>query len=412
MLIAPAAPVSPVVDSAAALAECAAAIRAGHGPIAVDAERAGGYRYSQRAYLLQFNRRGAGIWLVDPIAIDDFSALAEALTANTWVLHAASQDLPGMADLGLHPPEVFDTELAGRLLNVPRVGLSAMTEQFLGVTLAKSHSADDWSTRPLPENLLTYAALDVELLLDLADVLQAELAAADRLEWAKQEFAALRLAPPPEPQPERWRRIKGLKATSPRALAVARELWISRDELAAELDRTPSKVLRDLTIAAAVATPPTNLAELRALPGLGRDPVGRQRRWLAAIERALSLPEEQLPPRRAPRTNPPDPRSWDRIDPALAAAYQRVRSTLTDLSEELAIPRENLLAPKTMKGAVWALFQHPEDGFRQPAQDVELVATALHTAGAREWQIDLTAESIALALQPDGPTEPTDITHE
>jgi ribonuclease D len=412
VLKAPAEPVPPVVDSAAALIACAESIRNGSGPIAVDAERAGGYRYSQRAYLLQFNRRGSGIWLVDPVAIDDFGVLAEALAADTWVLHAASQDLPGMADLGLHPPDLFDTELAGRLLNVPRVGLSAMTEQFLGVSLAKSHSAADWSKRPLPDTWLTYAALDVELLLDLADLLQAELAAANRTEWAREEFAALREAPAPQPQPDRWRRTKGLKATTPRSLAVARELWTARDELAAQLDRTPSKVLSDAAIAGAAAKPPQNLDEVKALPGLERERPDRQRRWLAAVGRALQLPEDQLPPRRAPSTAPPDPRSWDRIDPELAAGYQRVKLALTALADELEVPRENLVPPKVVKESVWALFQPTNGSGLRPLPDVAQVTSALHDAGARPWQIGLTAEVIALALQPDGPSEHTDITRE
>ena len=410
VLRAPAAEVPPVVDSAPALVECAAALAAGEGPIAVDAERAGSYRYTQRAYLLQFHRRGAGTWLVDPIAIADWAPLAEVLTGPEWVLHAASQDLPGLAEVGLAPASLFDTELAGRLLNLDRVGLSAMTEQFLGVALAKSHSAADWSRRPLPDAWLTYAALDVELLLELRDHLVAELAEAGRLDWAEQEFEFVRNTPPAGPQPGRWRRVKGLKARSPRALAVARELWRARDDLARAMDRTPSKILPDPVIAAAAAKPPTTYVEMMALPGMDKQPADRRGRWWAAIERALALPGADLPPGREPSDEPPNPRSWDRVSPALAIRYEQVRTALTEHCENLAIPRENLVAPRVVRDVVWRLGGGTEPVV-EPA-DVAVVARELAAAGARTWQIELVAEVIAqgLVVAAQAPVEakPTD----
>ena len=107
VLRSPSLPVPPVVTSAAELAACAASLAGGDGPIAVDAERAGGYRYTQRAYLLQFHRHGAGTWLVDPTAIADWTDLTAAVSGPQWVLHAASQDLPGLAELGLGPASLF-----------------------------------------------------------------------------------------------------------------------------------------------------------------------------------------------------------------------------------------------------------------------------------------------------------------
>lgn len=394
-------PVRPVVATPEDVVACAESLAAGTGPIAVDAERAGGFRYSQRAYLLQFHRRGTDIWLVDPIAVTTLQPLAEVVNPQEWVLHAASQDLPCLADTGLRPASLFDTELAGRLLNLDRVGLSAMTERYLDVSLAKSHSADDWSRRPLPPGWLNYAALDVELLLDLADLLREELIEADRHEWASQEFEATRLAPPPMPDPERWRRVKRLKAPDPRALAVARELWRERDELARELDRTPTKILPDSVIAAAAASPPRTPESFRALPGIADQSRARQRRWWHAIERALALPESELPPRRKPTVDVPDPRSWARIDPELGTRYERVRAALTDRAEELNLPRENLIAPAAVRRVVWQLTG-PE---ASPAAPISIadVADRLAATGARPWQIANVAEvfSEALAQQPD-----------
>ena len=177
LIATPAGGVPRLTDTRAGLEACAAALAAGTGPVAVDAERASGIRYGQRAMLVQLKREGAGIWLVDPEALDGLAPLQEALAGVEWILHAASQDLPCLAEQGLRPDRLFDTELAARVVGLPRVGLAAVLEELLGVTLAKEHSAADWSVRPLPEAMLTYAALDVELLVPLREALIARLKA-------------------------------------------------------------------------------------------------------------------------------------------------------------------------------------------------------------------------------------------
>ncbi|MGH8916838.1 MAG: ribonuclease D, partial [Actinomycetes bacterium] len=162
-LLRPADGLPAVVADATALRRTAEQFAAGTGPVAVDAERASGFRYSQRAYLVQLRRAGAGTALIDPIPLgSDLAGIAAALTGPEWVLHAANQDLPCLAEVGLHPAKLFDTELAGRLAGLPRVGLGPMVEQLLGLALEKGHGAADWSRRPLPEDWLVYAALDVE----------------------------------------------------------------------------------------------------------------------------------------------------------------------------------------------------------------------------------------------------------
>ena len=179
-----------VIETREEYLEAVATIAAGHGPVAVDAERASGYRYSQRAYLIQVFRRGAGAFLFDPIPIGDFAELQDAIVDEEWLFHAASQDLPCLQEVGLVPTRIFDTELGARIAGFPRVGLGAVVEQLLGITLAKAHSASDWSTRPLPQSWLDYAAKDVEHLVDVRDVLVAELDEQGKTEFARQEFAA------------------------------------------------------------------------------------------------------------------------------------------------------------------------------------------------------------------------------
>ncbi|MEB4616186.1 ribonuclease D, partial [Leucobacter sp. M11] len=177
-----------LVDTPEAFAAAVERLAAGTGPLGVDAERASGFRYFNNAYLVQFSRRGSGTYLFDPVGIPDFSALQAALGEEEWVLHAASQDLPCLRDLGLDPVKIFDTELAARLLGYERVGLGAVIEHKLGIHLQKAHSAADWSIRPLPEEWLEYAALDVALLPELRDLIAQDLADSDKTEMARQEF--------------------------------------------------------------------------------------------------------------------------------------------------------------------------------------------------------------------------------
>ena len=383
--------IPPVTAGPSALAEVVAAFAGGTGPVAVDAERASGYRYGQRAYLVQLRRTGAGTALIDPVECPDLSALDAALHGTEWVLHAATQDLPCLSELGMHPTALFDTELAGRLAGFPRVGLGAMVEQVLGYVLEKGHSAVDWSTRPLPEPWLRYAALDVELLVDLRDALEEELRQQGKLEWALQEFAAIAAAPPPAPRVDPWRRTSGMhKVRRRRQIGVVRELWLARDRAARERDVSPGRVLSDAAIVAAALESPPNVHALAAVPGFGHRMSRRQlEQWQAAVDRARALPERELPQPSPAFTGPPPPRAWADKDPAAAARLSAARAAVTALADELNLPQENLITPDTVRRLCWS-----------PPADAtpEEVAAVLAGLGARPWQIQLTTPLLTKAL--------------
>jgi ribonuclease D len=383
----------PVVTPAA-LAQVVARFAAGTGPVAVDAERASGYRYTHRAYLVQLRRAGAGTALIDPLPFGDLGELNAAIADAEWVLHAASQDLPCLAEVGLRPQRLFDTELAARLAGYERVGLAALTEQLLGRSLEKHHSAADWSTRPLPRDWLTYAALDVELLVELRDLLAAELARQGKAEWAAEEFAALVAwaTQPARSRPDPWRRTSGIhKVRGPRALARVRALWYARDGIAARRDTAPGRILPDLAIVAAAESDPKDERALVALSGFGGRSVRRlARTWLDALDAARELPVEELPVT-PPSEGPPPPHRWAERDPAAAARLARCREVVNRLAGTHAVPPENLLAPDAVRRLAWA---PPE-----PA-DIAAVAAALKEYGARPWQIELTAAELTAALPP------------
>jgi ribonuclease D len=235
--------------------------------------------------------------LVDPVALPDLSPLGSALADAEWVLHAASQDLACLAEVGMRPSRLFDTELAGRLLNYPKVGLASMVEDLLGYRMRKEHSAADWSRRPLPETWLRYAALDVELLGELRDVIAGQLRDQGKLEWAEQEFAALAALPPAPPRIEPWRRTSGIqRVRGRRGLAIVRELWQARDALARERDIAPGRLLKDAAICEIAIAQPKDRAALAALPAFRTRGSGRYLgRWLEAVDRARRRPDADLP---------------------------------------------------------------------------------------------------------------------
>lgn len=384
-----------VVEEEAVLAEAAAALAAGTGPVAVDAERASGYRYGQRAYLVQVRRAGAGTFLIDPIACPDLTPLARALADVEWVVHAATQDLPCLAEVGLAPQRLFDTELGARLAGQPRVGLAAVLEHYLHVTLAKEHSAVDWSTRPLPEPWLRYAALDVEVLVELRDAIEADLAAQDKLGWARQEFDALTSFAGPPAKVDPWRRLSGLhKIRSRRTLGIARALWYARDEIARARDVSPGRVIPDAALVDIAQAAPTSAAAVAAAT-----PNRAARRyavhWLTAAKGALALPDDQLPPRSLPSTGPPPPRAWADRDPAAAARLTHARAELSAFSQAHGVPVENLLAPDLLRRLLW----------EPPSADEASVREELRRRGARPWQVEIAAPIIqdALTVPPEPP---------
>lgn len=380
-----------MVDSDEKLEQAAEALAEGTGPVGVDAERASGFRYFPSAYLVQASRRGAGTFIFDPTSIDSFAPVAEALGGEEWILHAASQDLACLAELGLTPERIFDTELAARLLGYERVGLGAVVEHLLGVRLEKAHSASDWSTRPLPDDWLNYAALDVTLLPDLRDRIADELIETGKANIAEQEFNAVLERPQKPPLEEPWRRVSGLhKLRSPQKLAVARELWFARDALARDIDVAPGRLIPDSSIVLAAEMLPRSANELaRNRDFRGRASRTELPRWWQAILRGKT--SENLPSLRgASQGNGlPHHRTWAKRNPEADARLKGVRELLAHEAERLEIPQENLLAPDVVRRIAW----EPPVSLTPSA-----ISAELERLGARPWQAEATQQLFTQAF--------------
>ncbi|MGP9649037.1 ribonuclease D [Glutamicibacter sp. AOP38-B1-38] len=379
-----------VINTAAALNRAVRALRAGTGDLAVDTERSSGFRYGRRAFLIQIRREGASTWLIDPESLDSLDPLLELMNELPWILHAATQDLPCLHDAGLSPTGLFDTELAGRLAGFPRVALGTMVGELLGLQLAKEHSAVDWSTRPLPESWLNYAALDVEVLFELREKISELLEEQGKMEFAAQEFEYVRQLPDPVAPPEAWRKLSGIhKIKNRRNLAVARELWQSRETLAQSRDVAPGRLLPDSAIMAAVDHRPNSVPALLQISGFhGRSAKRDAPRWLDAMQRGRNSTD--LPDLRSGGSELPNARLWGEKNPQAAIRLTAAREVLSEVSEEWNIPGENLLTPKFLRALCW----NPPAIYSAGSIDA-----ALEELGARPWQRDLLSAKLAQALR-------------
>ena len=415
-LLHPAAGLPAIIETEEAFDAALTALAQGVGPYAFDAERASGFKYSARAYLIQIKRTGGGLHLIDPIPFGPghrcFAELNNLIADEEVILHASTQDLPCLRELGINPQILFDTELGGRIAGLARVGLGPLLESQMGVSLAKEHSAADWSKRPLPNEWLNYAALDVELLVELRDKVYTLLVDAKKWSWAQEDFAAIISAPAPAPRIDPWRRTSGMHKIKKRLqMAVVRELWQARDEIAQGADVSPSRLLSDAAITElaqnAEKSPITNRKHLEKI----LRPLGLRARWLdnastwiTSITTALELPEDQWPEARSKSDSLPPIKLWRERFPEKYIPLSHARFNLAAKAQELAIPLENLISPELVRRICWS-----------PPLD-NSVLEALQALGARRWQAEIAAPILQAALlesepleiaEPESESEPT-----
>ena len=377
-----------LIDSRRGLTWAAEKLASGVGPVAIDAERASGFKYSQRAYLVQLRRENAGTFLIDPTEFENLSPIQDSLKDVDWILHAASQDLVCLSQVGLKPTKsLFDTELAGRLLGLPKVGLGTLVETHLGFSLAKEHSAADWSTRPLPDEWLAYAALDVEFLIELWQILQAQLTEQNKLDWALEEFNHVMENTAPIVREEPWRRISGIhKIKDRRQLAVARSIWQARDQIASELDIASGRLLNDSQLVEMAIQ--ANWDQVLELPFIKLRIIQRNlKQWEKAFKAGQALAQEHLPDLKVKTDSPPHPRNWQSRHPELYANFEAVRFALGNLAEELMLPIENLISPEVIRRIIW----------KRP-KDFASVEEILTEHKVRNWQKQLISKPLTEVL--------------
>ena len=367
-----------LIDNQESLINCCNNLEKDEQPYAIDAERASGFKYSQRAYLLQISSATSDIYLIDPTSIKDLTPLRQLLNNKSWILHAATQDLPCLFELELKPGEIFDTELAARLLSLPHVGLGGLLEDELQITLDKEHSAADWSKRPLPQDWLVYAALDVEFLHQLRKSLTQKLIDNNKLNLAQQEFKALCSWQSPGLRNDPWRKTSGMhEVRGGQDSAIVRQIWLKRDEIAQQRDIAAGRVLNDAGIVEIAAKKPKTVQELKDLASIKYRPAKNDAEiWFEQLQIALQMGPDQWPVKQKGAESYPAPKSWLEKRPEAYHRLQFVKAQLHKLSEELLIPVEHLCSPDLVKKWCWD----------KPTDQLETINDWLISQGARDWQ--------------------------
>jgi len=284
-------------DSAARALGAIASVR----ELAVDTEGASFHRFVDRVYLLQLGTRDRSL-IVDPLtvsrdALGPLGALLESRDVQV-VFHDADYDLRLLQrDYGWQIRNVFDTRVSAQLLGFKAFGLAALVEKYFGAKLDKKHQRADWSMRPLPDDMIAYAAQDTRYLLELRDLIQDELRAKGRLSWAREEFERLENTRWAAEVPgDAFLRVKGARDLSRRELAVLRELVPWRDSVARDLDRATFRVIGNEQLLDIARAQPSNRKALSQLKGVSRSLLDRRAdEVLDAVRRGLEVPEADLP---------------------------------------------------------------------------------------------------------------------
>ena len=377
-----------LMAGAAAIRQAADRLAQGTGWCAVDTERASGFRYHNRVCLLQIRRTGAGTMLIDvesdPQATTDF--IGRVLADTGWVVHAASTDLPYLEQLRLRPPQLFDTELAGRFLGFHRVNLAAMVEHYLGVRLRKNHGGEDWSRRPIPSGWLDYAALDVEYLLPLADAMRSELMQQHPKDtWVAEECDYLtRVYRGYSPTPKSWGDLKGVHGLrTSKQLQVARWLWRVREKLARASDTAVSRLLPDKALVALATELPTTVPKVMRTPGYPPRLRRKARYWANQVDKALRTAQDRWPepfPIPTYRDTPPSRYTWSRYYPESFPKLTMVREELARVAAQVEIPVENMIQSSDTNEIVWRSQE-----LKEVTDDTELLEL-LQRLQIRPWQ--------------------------
>lgn len=267
--------------------------------IALDTEGASFHRFLDRIYLLQLSTRERSA-IIDPLPIGSPEKLGKLLLDRNveTVFHDADYDLRLLhQDYGWHVTNLFDTRIAAQLLGIKSFGLAALLEQFFDVKLDKKHQRADWSMRPLPPDMLEYAAQDTRYLLQLRDHMKSELQRRGRWHWAEEEFARLEGTRwEAEEEMESFLRLKGARDLTRRELAVLREVVNWRDTVAAQLDRATFRVMGNEVLLELARRSPRSVSELGAIKGMPKGMVERAgAEIVASVRRGMEAPEEELP---------------------------------------------------------------------------------------------------------------------
>ena len=355
---------------------------AGSAALALDTESDSLHHHVEKVCLIQIATERGGGYLVDPLAVRDLSPLADVMAdpGVAKVLHGADYDVTTLKrDFGFRFAGIFDTMIAARMLGRPQIGLQAIAQAELGVTLSKESQRDDWSRRPLTPKQEAYALADVSHLLRLQARLSEELRQLGRLGWVVEESDAVAALEPARRgrDPEAYQRVKGVRRLSRRQQAVLREVHAWREDLAEATDVPAFKLLSSEALIEMAERSPRTAAELAAVRGLSPRARGRGAELLVAIERALALREADLP-----RLSPAPPRPV--VSEEVRRRIESLRAWRAKEATRLAVDISVVLPQRLL------------DRLAQAApRDVDALR---EIEGLRRWRVDAFGPDLVSAL--------------
>jgi ribonuclease D len=348
--------------------------------VALDTEGASFHRFLDRIYLLQVSTRDKSA-IIDPLPIGSPAGLGALLESKSVevVFHDADYDLRLLhQDYGWHVANMFDTRIAAQLLGIKSFGLAALLEQFFDVKLDKKHQRADWSMRPLPRDMLEYAAQDTRYLLQLKDHMKSDLERRGRLHWAQEEFSRLEGTRwDAEDAMEGFLRLKGARDLTRPELAVLRELVNWRDTVAAQLDRATFRVMGNEVLLDLSRNPPRSVSELAAIKGMPKGMIDRAGAdIIAAVRRGVEVPEAELP--RFPKSQ-----RWNK-DKDFDARVIRLKGVRDEVARALDLDPGVLCSRERLENIA--------------RSDAKTTGELEAVPGLRRWQIEVMGEGFLSAL--------------
>lgn len=350
--------------------------------ICIDLEADSYHHYGEKISLLQVGD-GKNIFVIDPFEVDLACMVPFLEDASVEkVFHDVDYDgRMLLTALGVKPVPIFDTMIAARILGKERVGLADLLDEYFRVTLDKGLRKADWSQRPLSEEMLKYAALDVAYLLDLRDRMAQDIEALGRTAWAREEFTRLiaNLEPMPERKPD-LKRVKGARDLGPRQLAVLLKLLEWREKKARAMDLPTFKVVGTERLLKIAQHRPRGRRELEATQALTPRQAARfGADILAAVREGMKMPGNSLPGF--------EPLARHKRDLAAERLLRKLKEARDEKAAEVRLDPGFLLPNATLK-AVARL--HPRD------------LTAIKESGLlKDWQLEVIGEALAACLPHD-----------
>lgn len=295
-----------------------------HRIVALDTESDSLHHYFEKTCLIQIALEDRRSFLIDPLAVRDLSPLAPMMAdpATRKVVHAADYDIAVLGrDFGFRIGNLFDTMIASRFLGWTEYGLAAVLAREFGMRVDKGPQRADWSQRPLPPALETYAAQDVAMLIPLQRRLEAALAKAGRLNWLIEECDALVVqesSHPASPPPADPAKAAGARDLTPRQAAVLARLFAVRERIAQRMDRPRFRIVSDATLVRMAAQMPRTTAALERIRGIPRPVLRNPQPWLGAVRQGIEDPPPRPPDRQQP--------SRLHVSPTIGARLGRLRA--------------------------------------------------------------------------------------